>query len=206
MSGPKDILFDLALLGSREFLWVATGRLSSPGRFLALEADFLAVQIVFWPSRATVWPSRLIFWLKDWFSGTPDRFSGAQEARKPSFSLELSTKFAMFAQTVINILGSRLTWPKSRQECPTSRPRAATSAPRVAQEPPETRPDPAKSLVARPGVAQEQPTEPQDLAPGRPESPRSRPTAANDGPTGLGPSLPRPESHRRPGRRARKAC
>ena len=95
----------------------------------------------------------------------------------------------MFAQTVINILGSRLTWPKSRQECPTSRPRAATSAPRVAQEPPETRPDPAKSLVARPGVAQEQPTEPQDLAPGRPESPRSRPTAAKDGPTGLGPSL-----------------
>ena len=68
-----------------------------------------------------------------------------------------------------------MTWATSRQE--------------RSKSPPERRPDPPKNLVERSGVAQEQPTEPQDLAPDRPESPRLRPTAANDGPTALGPSL-----------------
>lgn len=78
-----------------------------PGCFLAAHVDFLAAQVDFWPSRATVRPSRSIFWLSDWFSDTPDRFSGAQEARTPTFSLELSMIFAIYIATAINIQRSR---------------------------------------------------------------------------------------------------
>ena len=47
MSGQKDRLFDLPLLGFRGFLRGAIGRRSSPDRFMAVQADFLAVQIDF---------------------------------------------------------------------------------------------------------------------------------------------------------------